>query len=97
MHSLAYIFLQLMLTAVAYAAPIEASGGSLDTYAPGVGGVLGFIVLVLDILVFSALPPSNPLPAYRANSSQLRSSSPTALPCTSWPGAWLSSSSPLAA
>jgi hypothetical protein len=60
MHSLAYIFLQLWLTAVAYAAPIEASGGSLDTYAPGVGGVLGFIVLVLDILVFSSSSPPTP-------------------------------------
>ncbi|KAH7363318.1 hypothetical protein B0T11DRAFT_282413 [Plectosphaerella cucumerina] len=65
MHSLAYIFLQLMLTAVAYAAPIEASGGSLDTYAPGVGGVLGFIVLVLDILVFIEVLKSNRPPLHK--------------------------------
>jgi hypothetical protein len=43
--------LQLMLCAVAEAAPIQAESNSWQ-YGTG-GGVLGFIVLVLDIMAWS--------------------------------------------
>ena len=65
MHSILSLFLQLWLAAVAMAAPVDvhAAGGTLDSYLPGVGGVLGFVILVLDILVFIEVLRSNRTPA----------------------------------
>ncbi|KAH6689777.1 hypothetical protein F5X68DRAFT_204263 [Plectosphaerella plurivora] len=65
MQYLAAIFLQLCLATLAFAAPIEASGGTFNNYLPGVGGVLGFIVLVLDILVFIEVLKSNRPPLHK--------------------------------
>lgn len=46
-------FLQLFFAALAMAAPIEATNhGNAWKYGSG-GGVVGFIVLILDIIVFS--------------------------------------------
>lgn len=47
------MLLQLSLMSLASAAPIEAQRhGNVWQYGAG-GGVLGFIVLVLDIIIFS--------------------------------------------
>ncbi|PSS00687.1 hypothetical protein BD289DRAFT_450253 [Coniella lustricola] len=59
------LFLQLSLAALAFAAPIagEVSATS-NTWQYGTGGgILGFIVLVLDILVFIEVLKSNRSPA----------------------------------
>jgi hypothetical protein len=52
------LFLQLCLAAVCYAAPIaDETFSTMDSttqYGAG-GGVVGFVVLVLDILVWSKL------------------------------------------
>lgn len=56
------LFFQLFLAALAYAAPIAdetLSAKAVDntwTYGTG-GGIIGFIVLVLDIIAFSAYTP----------------------------------------
>jgi hypothetical protein len=53
-HTTLYTFL-LMLASLVAAAPVEAQvSGNTWGYASG-GGVVGFIVLVLDIIVFSKL------------------------------------------
>jgi hypothetical protein len=63
-HTTLYTFL-LMLASLVAAAPIEAQvSGNTWGYASG-GGVVGFIVLVLDIIVFSkpslpSMPSPNP-------------------------------------
>ena len=57
-HTTLYTFL-LMLASLVAAAPVEAqASGNTWGYASG-GGVVGFIVLVLDIIVFSK-PSSSP-------------------------------------
>lgn len=66
MYQHVYTFLlQLCLAALAFAAPVaqEISTSTLDNswqYGTG-GGIIGFIVLILDIIVFSMyLPTRNP-------------------------------------
>lgn len=54
------LFLQLCLATLAFAAPLaqEVSATALNNswqYGTG-GGVIGFIVLILDIIVFSTSP-----------------------------------------
>lgn len=57
------LFLQLCFALLAAAAPVTdptigaAGHGNTWQYGTG-GGILGFIVLVLDIIVFSALNPN---------------------------------------
>jgi hypothetical protein len=57
MHNAFYLLLQLCLAALAFAAPM--AGETMKTnstpwqYGAG-GGVVGFIVLILDLIVFSA-------------------------------------------
>jgi hypothetical protein len=57
------IFLQLCLAALCYAAPIAdetlSTMDSTTQYGAG-GGIVGFIVLVLDILVWSESPSYSP-------------------------------------
>jgi hypothetical protein len=57
------IFLQLCLAALCYAAPIaDETFSTMDSttqYGAG-GGIVGFIVLVLDILVWSKSPSYSP-------------------------------------
>lgn len=62
------ILLQLCLASLTLAAPVANDVTTVDnsfTYGTG-GGVLGFIVLILDIIVFSmschSLPTRAPLP-----------------------------------
>lgn len=60
------IFLQLCLATLALAAPmageITAAGhGDAWQYGTG-GGIIGFVVLVLDIIVFSKSSPALPSP-----------------------------------
>lgn len=59
-QALLTVLLQLSLAAFALAAPAGQEVSTLDNswqYGTG-GGVLGFIVLVLDIIVFSKKPHS---------------------------------------
>lgn len=62
MYQHVYTFLlQLCLAALAFAAPVaqEISTSSINNswqYGTG-GGIIGFIVLVLDIIVFSTFSP----------------------------------------
>ena len=53
------MFLQLCLAALAFAAPLAdetvTTTGTPMQYGTG-GGILGFIILILDIIVFSTLP-----------------------------------------
>lgn len=62
------VFLQFFLAMLAYAAPIadEISTKATEPWQYGTGGgIVGFIVLVLDILVWSMslfLSPPSPLP-----------------------------------
>ena len=52
------LFLQFFFFALAFAQPIETAGhGNAWKYGSG-GGVIGFIVLILDIIVFSMSPLS---------------------------------------
>jgi hypothetical protein len=57
-------FLQLWLATLAFAAPIAdkvtVTGAQPWHYGTG-GGIIGFIILVLDILVWSAYPQVSPL------------------------------------
>ncbi|KAJ1333317.1 PLDc N-terminal domain-containing protein [Microdochium nivale] len=56
------LFLQLLLAVFAYAAPIadEISATAADPWQYGTGGgIIGFIVLVLDILVWIEVLKSN--------------------------------------
>lgn len=46
------ILLQLSLAALCYAAPLSTTSSNASQYGTG-GGIIGFIVLVLDILVWS--------------------------------------------
>ena len=102
------LFLQLLLAVFAYAAPIadEISTTVADPWQYGTGGgIIGFIVLVLDILVWSTslAPPEFSQVIYlfqrkHANCRlQSRSSSPTAPSATNSCGLSSSSSSPLVA
>lgn len=55
-----YILLQLCLASWAFAAPIadetvKTTGATPWQYGAG-GGIVGFIVLVMDLIVFSTLP-----------------------------------------
>jgi hypothetical protein len=52
------LLLQLSLVALASAAPIAAQSHGNWQYGAG-GGVVGFIVLILDIIVFSTYPTWN--------------------------------------
>jgi hypothetical protein len=52
MFSLTLALLQLCLSAVAFAAPISAMGDSSSMQYGAGGGVLGFVVLILDIIVW---------------------------------------------
>jgi hypothetical protein len=60
-------FLQLCLATLAFAAPVAneavsvAGHGDAWQYGTG-GGIIGFIVLILDILVFSKSMASSPTP-----------------------------------
>lgn len=110
------LLLQLSLAALALAAPVAqevsaTTAGNSWQYGTG-GGVLGFIVLVLDILVFSMsarrllllqLSASQLHPHASRNdpcadsAPQLRCSSRTARLCTSFSGAWSSFCSPSSA
>jgi hypothetical protein len=61
------VFLQLFLAAIAFAAPVAIESNAIG-YGTG-GGIVGLIVLVLDVLVFSkplspCLSPLVPTPAF---------------------------------
>lgn len=72
MYQHVYTFLlQLCLAALAFAAPVaqEISANTIDNswqYGTG-GGIIGFIVLILDIIVFSTF--NTPPPPGKALSS----------------------------
>lgn len=53
------IFLQLCLAALCSAAPLSTNSSNATQYGTG-GGIVGFIVLVLDILVWSTCPAAIP-------------------------------------
>lgn len=70
MYQHVYTFLlQLCLAALAFAAPVaqEISTSTIDNswqYGTG-GGIIGFIVLVLDIIVFSTSTALDALPGIK--------------------------------
>lgn len=70
MYQHVYTFLlQLCLAALAFAAPVaqEISTSTIDNswqYGTG-GGIIGFIVLVLDIIVFSTSAALDALPGIK--------------------------------
>jgi hypothetical protein len=102
MSLIATFALQLWLAALALAAPLTTQAvDNTWTYGTG-GGILGFIVLILDIIVFSKCRSSGPrgYPTRRkmlTRRLQLRCSSPIVRPPTSCFGVWLFSSSPSSA
>lgn len=52
------LFIQFLLFALTFAQPIDTQAVQENAWKYGTGGgVIGFIVLVLDILVFSQSPP----------------------------------------
>ncbi|KAF2276075.1 uncharacterized protein EI97DRAFT_501376 [Westerdykella ornata] len=62
LQSFLALLLQLCLVSAAPAAPVSAQGHNTIGYGAG-GGVVGFIVLVLDIIVFIEVLNSNrPVP-----------------------------------
>ncbi|CAN8102866.1 unnamed protein product [Discula destructiva] len=66
-HTVLNFLLQLSLAAFALGAPIgevSATGGNSWQYGTG-GGILGFIVLVLDIIVFIEVLKSNRPPIHK--------------------------------
>ena len=86
------LFLQLCLAALCSAAPITAQDATIQ-YGAG-GGVIGFIVLVLDILVWSkSYRCTLRIAQYAHSPAQSRSSSRPAPSATSSCGLSLSSSS----
>lgn len=95
-------FLQLWLATLAFAAPlanegVSATGAKPWQYGTG-GGVIGFIILILDILVWSTRFLSFPPSIYHADMPfQLRSCSRTVPLRTSCFGVSSSSSSPSSA
>ncbi|PQE25708.1 Cardiolipin synthase protein [Rutstroemia sp. NJR-2017a BBW] len=59
------LLLQFLYFSLAVAAPIEATGhGNAWKYGSG-GGVIGFIVLILDIIVFIEVLKSNRPPSHK--------------------------------
>ena len=92
------LLLQLLLASFAFAAPIEAADhGNAWQYGTG-GGIIGLIVLILDIIVFSKSNIlDSPSPASQGTTAltiiQSRSSSPTARPRQRSFGVWSSSCS----
>lgn len=50
------LFLQLWLATLAFAAPVSTASATPWQYGTG-GGIVGFIVLVLDIIVWSKSSP----------------------------------------
>lgn len=60
-----HLFLQLCLATLAFAAPIVDETMMTTTKTPwqygAGGGVIGFIVLIMDIIVFSASIPFYPI------------------------------------
>ncbi|KAK6077431.1 hypothetical protein SCUP234_05969 [Seiridium cupressi] len=66
-HALS-IFLQLCLATLAFAAPVadEFSASSSNTWQYGTGGgIIGFVVLILDIIVFIEVLQSNRPPLHK--------------------------------
>ena len=52
------LFLQLWLAAIAFAAPVSTTSATPWQYGTG-GGIIGFIVLILDIIVWIEILKSN--------------------------------------
>jgi hypothetical protein len=65
------VLLQFLLFALALAAPVDVNAVQENAWKYGTGGgVIGFIVLILDIMVFSTFPVSF---VHNKSTSMLRS------------------------